>query len=54
MKALSYNLICGYCGHRNFRMVPITSEEGLSSDCDNCGAYLITFEMIDYKEEEKK
>jgi len=54
MKALSYNLICGYCGHRSFGQVPVASDEGLSTDCDNCGAYLITFEMIDYDEDKKE
>ena len=33
--------------------VPIATDDGLSTNCDNCGAYLITFEMIDYDEEKK-
>ena len=48
MKQLSWTCICGYCGHKNYGQVPQASDEGLSTDCDKCGAYLITFEMIEY------
>ena len=48
MKQLSWTSICGYCGQKNYGRVPQPSDEGLSTDCNNCGAYLITFEMIEY------
>ena len=51
MKALSYNLICSYCGHKNYGQVPIASDNAMLTDCDNCGAYLIKFEMIEYDED---
>ena len=51
-KQLSWSLICPYCGHENYAVVPQPSKHGrMTADCDNCGAYLITFEMLNYEEE---
>ena len=49
-KQLSWELICPYCGRTNYAIVPQPSEDGrMIADCDNCGAYLITFRMMDYE-----
>ena len=54
MKQLSWTCICGYCGHKNYGRVPQASDKGLSANCNNCKAYLITFEMIEYDSKENK
>ena len=52
MKQLSWTCICGYCRHKNYGRVPQASDKGILTDCDNCGAYLLTFEMIEYDSKE--
>ena len=50
MKRMCWNMICGYCGHKNYGQVPLASDE-LNTDCEKCGAWLIAFENVDLEKE---